>query len=75
MRDRQLCELHQLQQGINGIIVDIADIAGTPTATDFEFCTINDDDTANWPLAPAPSSVAVRQGAGSDRVTIVSPMT
>jgi len=63
-------------RGINGIMVDITNLAGTPTASDFEFRVGNDWDPDNWPAAPAPSSITVRPGAGvsgSDRVTIIWP--
>ncbi|MGD0655260.1 MAG: hypothetical protein ABSA16_13015 [Thermoguttaceae bacterium] len=65
-------------RGINGIMVDIKNLAN-PTglnATDFQFKMGNDDnpDGLGWTLAPAPISVDVRQGqgiGGSDRVTII----
>ncbi len=60
-------------RGINGIMVDIADLAGTPTASDFIFKVGNDNNPSNWPAAPA-STVNLRPGMGingSDRVTIV----
>ena len=47
----------------NGSMVDMA---GTPTKADFEFSIGNDDDTANWSPAPAPTSVTVRTGEGND---------
>ncbi len=61
-------------RGINGIMVDVANSAGAPTAADFEFKFGNHDDPSDWEIAPPPSSVTVRQGAGvggSDRVTIL----
>lgn len=60
---------------INGIMVDIADLAGTPTAADFAFLNTGRSATGAA-LVPAPSSVTVRPGAGtggSDRVTIIWP--
>jgi len=65
-------------KGLNGIIVDIAGLAGTPTADDFLFRTGNDEDPDAWPLAPKPpnENVTVRPGegaGGSDRVTILWP--
>ena len=60
-------------KGINGIMVDIAYMPGVPTAGDFEFRVGNDDSIGLWPIAPAPSNVTVRAGAGmdgSDRVTL-----
>ncbi|MCK4276210.1 MAG: right-handed parallel beta-helix repeat-containing protein, partial [Phycisphaerae bacterium] len=61
-------------RGINGVMVDIDGLAGTPTASDFEFKVGNDNNPGAWPTGPAPTSVAVRAGAGaggSDRITII----
>jgi len=61
-------------KGINGIMVDIANLAGTPTAEDFIFRTGNGNDLGTWTAAPAPASVTVRAGAGqggSARVTLI----
>jgi len=63
-------------KGINGIMVDIAGLPGTPTADDFEFRMGNDDTPNDWGSAPEPSSVTVRPGegvGGSDRITIIWP--
>ena len=61
-------------RGINGIMVDIQGLAGTPTEEDFEFLVGSSQDLGQW-RAPAqkPQSITVRQGEGangSDRVTI-----
>ena len=61
-------------RGINGVMVDIDNLPGTPTASDFVFKVGNDSAPAGWATAPAPSSIAVRAGAGvsgSDRVSII----
>ena len=62
-------------RGINGIMVDVADLAGQGvTADDFAFMVGNSDDLSEWSAAPAPLSVTVRRGAGvgaSDRATII----
>jgi len=65
-------------KGLNGIIVDIAGLAGTPTADDFVFRMGNDSSPGAWPLAPKPpnENITVRPGegaGGSDRVTILWP--
>jgi hypothetical protein len=62
-------------RGINGIMVDLADLPpGTElTADDFQFRVGNDNSPGSWSAAPAPSGVTIRGGAGdggSDRVTI-----
>jgi len=64
--------------GINGIVIDVAGLPGTPTADDFTFRMGNDDDPDSWPPAPTPANedITVRPGAGtdgSDRITIVWP--
>jgi hypothetical protein len=60
--------------GINGIMVDIDGLTGTPAAGDFVF-NINQAASPNsWSLAPAPESVTVHAGegvGGSDRITII----
>jgi subtilisin family serine protease len=63
-------------RGINGIMVDIAGLPGTPSGWDFQFKIGNDNNPSGWVLAPAPSAVAIRPNAGtngSDRVTLVWP--
>ncbi|MCK4624141.1 MAG: right-handed parallel beta-helix repeat-containing protein, partial [Phycisphaerae bacterium] len=61
-------------RGINGIMVDIANLPGTPTKSDFVFKAGNDNTPAAWTTVPVPTSVTVRSGAGlggSDRITII----
>ncbi len=61
-------------RGINGVMVDIENLPGTPTASDFTFKVGNDNSPGGWATGPAPTSVTVRAGAGaggSDRVTII----
>ena len=66
-------------RGINGIIVDIDDLAATPTLATigdfFEFRVGNSNDfVSGFSTAPIPIEIAVRGGdgdGGSDRVTIV----
>ena len=53
-------------KGINGIMVDVQGLAGTPTAADFVFRIGNDDNPAAWSAGPAPASVVVRPFAGLD---------
>jgi hypothetical protein len=63
-------------RGINGVMVDIDKLSGTPTAADFEFRIGNDDSPEDWALASTPLEVSVRRGAGfakSDRVTFTWP--
>src|SRR4029079_15620964 len=60
-------------RGINGVIVDIAGLAGTPTASDFDLNIGNDNSPNGWAAAQALTSIAVRFGAGvngSSRVTL-----
>ncbi len=60
-------------RSINGIMVDVADLpAGyTVSATDFEFKIGNNNTTATWAMAPAPSSVSQRTVGGNTRVTVI----
>ncbi len=61
-------------RGINGIMVDMADPAGTITAQDFEFRAGNDDTPEDWDPITVTPTVVVRGGEGfdgSDRVTII----
>ena len=51
-------------RGINGIMIDVDQLAGEPTLDDFEFRVGNDDQPENWPMAPAPSTLLVRPSAG-----------
>ena len=56
-------------RGINGIMIDIQGLAGTPSINNyaqfFGFKVGNDGNPANWSAAPAPIAVNVRQGAGA----------
>ena len=61
-------------RGINGVMIDIARLAGTPTTSDFEFYVGNNGQPWTWTPGPVPQSITVRAGAGvggSDRVTII----
>ncbi len=61
-------------RGINGVMVDIDNLAGTPNPGDFEVKVGNDWTPGSWPAGPAPISVTVRSGegaTGSDRVTLI----
>jgi subtilisin family serine protease len=60
-------------RGLNGIMIDVADLAGTPTAADFSFRVGPFGRGEVWRDAPAPESITVRPGAGVDgstRITI-----
>jgi len=61
-------------RGINGVMVDIDDLPGAPTAADFVFEVNSAGAPDTWMSAPAPTSVTVRPGAGTggkDRITII----
>ncbi|REK18073.1 MAG: hypothetical protein DWQ37_04915, partial [Planctomycetota bacterium] len=65
-------------RGINGVMVDIVNPAGTLTVADFTFkmsTQVGANNTpSTWAAAPAPTAFSVRTGAGvsgSDRVEIV----
>jgi hypothetical protein len=60
-------------KGINGIMVDIAGLPGTPTLGDFAFKMGNNGTPGSWADAPTPSGLSIRAGAGlggSDRITM-----
>jgi hypothetical protein len=60
-------------RGINGIMVDISDIPGTVTASDFVFKVGNNNTPSSWAAAPEPSALSVVAGGGvggSDRVIV-----
>ncbi|MCA9186472.1 MAG: PKD domain-containing protein, partial [Planctomycetales bacterium] len=64
--------------GINGIMIDVADLADPSglSVEDFTFRVGNDGDPTAWADAPTPSQIVVRSGAGengSDRITVVWP--
>ncbi len=63
-------------RGLNGLMIDVVNLPGSPTADDFEFKVGNSNSLATWehPSSTVLASVAVRRGAGvdgSDRITIV----
>jgi ELWxxDGT repeat protein len=65
-------------RGINGLMIDVAGLpaGGELSADDFAFRAGRSADTAAWADAPAPTSIAVRRGAGAgggDRVTLTWP--
>ena len=63
-------------RGINGLMVDIEQLTGIPSADDFEFHVGNNDDPTSWiTLSVTPSiEVLSGQGAGdSDRIVITLP--
>ena len=64
------------RRGINGIMVDVAGLAGTPTTDDFQFKVGNNADPDGWAEVIEEPAITVREGAGvdgSDRITIVWP--
>jgi len=63
-------------KGVNGVMIDIAGLPGTPTANDFEFEIGNNDDPANWEPVSMPPKITLRPGGGldnSDRITLTWP--
>jgi hypothetical protein len=51
-------------QGINGVMIDIAGLTGTPALTDFGFKVGNTTAVTQWTAAPDPSAMLVRPGFG-----------
>jgi hypothetical protein len=63
-------------EGINGVMIDIANLQSQPAAADFQFTTGNDDNPDLWTSIGVMPSVSVRWGQGtenSDRVTLIWP--
>jgi len=62
-------------RGINGIMVDVADLAGSLGVSDFQFQVGNHEDPSSWEAAPPLSEpMSIRSGdgvAGSDRYTFI----
>jgi L-ascorbate metabolism protein UlaG (beta-lactamase superfamily) len=61
-------------KGINSLAVDIRNLGPSPMVDAFDFKVGTSADPGTWADAPAPTGIAVRQGAGaggSDRVTLV----
>ena len=59
---------------LNGVMIDIAEPAGTVTAADFEFNFGNSNTPGGWVAATAPASVTVHEDegtGGSDRVKVI----
>jgi hypothetical protein len=61
-------------KGVNGIMLDVEDLPATPTLSDFFFSTFTKTNgVVSWQLAPNPTGIAVRPGAGvdgSDRIVL-----
>ncbi len=60
-------------RGLNGIMIDVADLAGDPSAEDFTFRVRSEGQREIWLPAPAARSITIRPGAGvngSTRITI-----
>ena len=58
-------------RGLNGIMIDVSSLPGTPLAADFTFKMGNDNTPGTWAPGPTPAAVGVRLDAGiggSDRI-------
>ena len=63
-------------RGINGVMIDVAGIAGTLSPGDFLFRTGRGADPSAWPALSQQPAITVRPGAGAggtDRITLVWP--
>ncbi len=61
-------------RGINGIIIDVANLDNLPRFEDFSFSVGNDNNPANWAVAPVPSLINVYPGRGpqgSTQITVI----
>ena len=57
-------------RGINGVMIDLANLHGTPTVDDFSFAMGNGGSPDTWSAAPTPASISVRAGAPALAVRI-----
>ncbi len=72
----QPANVSSYSRGINGIMIDVAGNHGPLSVTDFTFRVGANNDPDSWTIAPVPSAVVVRAGAGTggaDRVEIIWP--
>ncbi|HLZ07170.1 MAG TPA: hypothetical protein VKT80_01160, partial [Chloroflexota bacterium] len=53
-------------KGINGILIDIANLPNQVTASDFSFLSGTTSNTAGWTNTPVPTAVVVRPGGGTN---------
>ncbi len=65
-------------RGINGIMIDVVDLANPSALTiaDFRFLNGNSNDLSNWDDAPDPVSITVGIGEGdegADRISLIWP--
>ena len=63
-------------KGINGVMIDVANLNTVPTADDFDFAVGNNDDDDSWADAPDPTYVNAYPGrgpGGSTQITIIWP--
>ena len=63
-------------RGINGIMIDLFGLVGTPTPADLEFRVGTGGNPATWTAGPEPLSIVRRNGDGigdSDRLTVTFP--
>lgn len=70
----QLNHISNYSLGLNGIMIDIMNLAGSVSQEDFQFKYGNNNTPNTWAIAPDPVSVQVRVGQGlngSDRITLI----
>jgi len=61
-------------KGINGIIIDVANLVNLPRLDDFNFFVGNDNNPANWTTAPTPTYINAYPGrgpGGSTQITVI----
>ena len=65
----QFANITSFWQGINGILVDVANLPAMPAVSDFSFLVGNTTDLTYWSAAPQPTGFRVRAGAGASGST------
>ena len=71
-----IANISSYSRGINGLMLDIWNLPGTPSPADFSIHIGNNNTPSSWILGPSPTAISVRSGAGtggSDRVTLLWP--
>jgi hypothetical protein len=61
-------------KGINGIMVDVANLVNLPRLDDFQFMVGNDNNPADWTQAPTPTYINSYPGrgpGGSTQITVI----
>jgi uncharacterized protein YkwD len=59
-------DVSSFSKGINGVLIDIANLPNQVAATDFSFLSGTSSDPTTWTNVPVPTAVVVRPGGGAN---------